>query len=124
MEFKRTKGKWYVGKTGGTVVSDVIVQDQNEKAKLEQSGHYDTNHYGGLLICESIDKIADAQLIADAGNVRQQINFDLPELLEQRNKMLEMLNILVGNIDRSPMPYSKAEKLEMAQKLIKESNRF
>lgn len=37
----------------------------------------------------------NAQLIVDAGNVRQQINFDLPELLRQRNEMLEMLKSIV-----------------------------
>lgn len=37
----------------------------------------------------------DAQLITDAFNVRQQINVDLPELLEQRNEMVEVLKSIV-----------------------------
>ncbi len=34
---------------------------------------------------------ANVNLIIDAFNVRQKINFDLPELLDQRNQFLEML---------------------------------
>lgn len=34
----------------------------------------------------------DQKLITDAFNIRQQINFDLPELLEQRNKAVELLD--------------------------------
>lgn len=36
----------------------------------------------------------NGKLIIDAANVRQQINFDLPELLKQRNEMLRFLQIL------------------------------
>lgn len=34
---------------------------------------------------------ANAQLTADAFNVRQQINVDLPEILKQRNEMVQVL---------------------------------
>lgn len=53
---------------------------------------------------------ANAQLIADAGNVRQQIPFDLPELLKQRNELLEMVKML-NQVNPSFSLYDEAKKL-------------
>lgn len=43
------------------------------------------------------EELADAQLIVDAFKIRQQINCDLPELLEQRNKAVELLQKLTND---------------------------
>lgn len=41
---------------------------------------------------------ANAQLITDAFNIRQQINFDLPELLERYNKAVELLEKSINDV--------------------------
>ena len=45
----------------------------------------------GECVAEVVHKIEDANLIVDAFKVRQQINCELSELLEQRNEMLWIL---------------------------------
>jgi len=45
----------------------------------------------GVLTLWGKNRQANANLIVDAFKVRQQINCELSELLEQRNEMLEML---------------------------------
>jgi hypothetical protein len=63
-----SKGNWTIGKTGGTVVTDI---DEGFPANTGHSGKENTDYYGGNLICESILRIEDAKLIAAA-----------PEMLE------------------------------------------
>lgn len=58
-EFKGSKGKWSVGK-GHTVVTD------SSEGFLANTGHTDTEYYGGNLIGESIQKLEDRQLISAA----------------------------------------------------------
>lgn len=43
------------------------------------------------------DAKENVELVIDAFNIRQQINFDLPELLEQRNKAVELLEKLTND---------------------------
>ncbi len=57
---KHTGGNWKPGKQLGTVVSDIVVN------KGEKFDHYDSEYYGGYLICESIGLHADRDLIAAA----------------------------------------------------------
>jgi hypothetical protein len=47
----------------------------------------------------------NALMIADAFKVRQQINCDLSELLEQRNEMLAMLKRVSVNYDKGTQTY-------------------
>lgn len=54
-------GKWSLGKTGGTVVTD-----NDEVLQNHSQGHGDKEYYGGYLIAESILKIEDAILISAA----------------------------------------------------------
>lgn len=63
-----TKGKWKLGKTGGTVVSDYVPDNANGN-----TGHAETDYYGGFLIAESILFKADAKLIAAAPEMFQML---------------------------------------------------
>lgn len=61
MQFKGTKGKWIVGRIGGSVISEDVTQiDEDDK----RSGHGDDKYYGGLLVCESIRTKADSLLVS------------------------------------------------------------
>lgn len=53
----------------------------------------------------------NANLIVDAFKVRQQINCELSDLLEQRNKMLEMLERIMVNYDKGTQTYLECQKL-------------
>ncbi|MGS4345128.1 hypothetical protein ACKUSY_05850 [Myroides odoratus] len=58
------------------------------------------------------------QICTSAGNTKWQ--YDML-LISKAPEMLEMLNILVGNIERGPIKYTREEKLQMAQQLIKQA---
>lgn len=75
-----TKGKWKLGKTGGTIVSDTIPDGIGRK-----SGHDDTDYYGGFLIAESILFVDDAVLIKAA-----------PDLLEALQLALAQFQDIIG----------------------------
>ena len=86
MEFKGTKGEWFscckdstphflfANDGEQTIASFNIKQDDGTSLPIE-------------------DVRANAELIEDAGNVRQKIDCSLPELLEQRNELLEVLEL-------------------------------
>ena len=78
MEFKGAKGKW-------TAYSDIV--------EVENSAGYSQIVRSQGLFSEQIEQ-ENLNLIADAGNVRQQINCSLTELLEQRNYILSHLKVL------------------------------
>lgn len=65
--FKGTKGNWSIG-IPGTVVSD------NGDNTPENTGHDDTEYYGGYLVCESIASKADAQLISASPELLRVLN--------------------------------------------------
>ena len=52
----------------------------------------------GCTTGEEIEAEANAQLITDAFNIRQQINCDLPEFFERYNKAVELLGSLEPNL--------------------------
>jgi adenylate kinase family enzyme len=79
MEFKGTKGEWkndyqvvFIGEDHSVAHSEQVI------SRSYISDYYNRTH-------EQAE--ANAQLIADAGNVRQQIDCSLPELLERYKKM-------------------------------------
>ena len=65
---------------------------------------------------------ADANLITDAFNIRQQINCDLPELLERYNESVRILQELVAcrkiNFQSSEFPNWKFEKAQQFLKTL------
>jgi len=66
---------------------------------------------------EEEEEKENALMIADAFKVRQQINCELSELLEQRNEMLELLTHLRPIYKEDSEPYLKYEKQK--EQLIK-----
>jgi len=87
-EFKGTRGKVYLSENKSAILTEnnsliVRVFDGKGNALLEHK--------------KQSQKIVEtnANLIIDAFNVRQQINCELPELLEQKNEMLGMLELLI-----------------------------
>ena len=94
MEFKGTKGEWFscckdstphflfANDGEQTIASFNIKQDDGTSLPIE-------------------DVRANAELIEDAGNVRQKIDCSLPELLEQRNELLEALEVSLEALEYS-----------------------
>lgn len=76
---ERTTGNWIVGKQFGTVISDKPPKDNCK------TGHNAVEYYGGVLIAESIQTIADAKLIAAAP--------DLLEALRAAKSLLQVQGI-------------------------------
>lgn len=87
-EFKGTKGKCYISQNyhvwseSGCKVADCSNTTQSSIYRLKTDEEMSVN----------------SNLILDAFKVRQQINCELSELLEQRNEMLEMLEELAENL--------------------------
>jgi hypothetical protein len=79
-EFKGTRGE--VKKHKNSVRTTLFIQDGRNLIDVWGKGI-------ALVTEEEMD--ANANLIVDAFKVRQQINCELSELLEQRNEMLAML---------------------------------
>jgi len=84
-EFKGTRGEYfednYVSYSGAKTIKVKYSDAQNIDEVLTINGYQRTK--------KDIDETT--KLVLDAFKVRQQINFELSELLEQRNEMLAML---------------------------------
>ena len=75
--WKGTKGEWQNNNCYVMSGNDVICDSMNETIEHEESK-------------------CNARLIADAGNIRQQINCSLPELLERFKAMGEALQEILN----------------------------
>jgi hypothetical protein len=108
MEAKFTKGKWL--QTKGTFETDLFMV---------------SSEFG--VICDIRKSLplneqqANALLIVEAGNIRQQIPFSLTELKRQRDEMLEMLEKCEYFI-RASNQYSELGK--KVEQLIKEATQI
>jgi len=82
--WKGTKGEWK------TDYQCVFIGDDHRTSNFEQviSRSYPSDFYNR----SNEEAEQNAQLIADAGNVRQQIDCSLPELLERYKRMEEALS--------------------------------
>ncbi len=110
MEFLGTKGQWEVYKPNHVGCINVSIGDCNGFNGYVELWHH---HYENKEVAK-----ANAELISEAGNIRQQIPFSLTELKNQRDKMLEMLQELVS---ANAMHEGYHEKKLKAIQLIKES---
>lgn len=70
----------FKGTRGGVVLGDEKYYNGNKAYEIWHGND-------GECVAEVVHKIEDANLIVDAFKVRQQINCELSELLEQRNEM-------------------------------------
>lgn len=101
--WKGTQGEW--------------VYDEKRKVVMGSNG-------AGIAIDLGIVNIGhwkeDAKLIVEAGNVRQQIPFSLTELLEQRNKMFEILEECYSEFVNYRKAFGQGSSLESKiEQLIK-----
>jgi hypothetical protein len=99
MKLKFTGGNWKVGNYGWCVVTDDKDAIDLEKRDTVESISY----YGGALICESC-RTNDTSIIAASKD------------------LYEALQILIGDIERDPQPFTKQEKINIARKAIKKAN--
>ena len=103
-EFKGTRGNINMMVGGFTKKGDIpnMIQIYATNENLEMI----CKVYKDAILHNYIqDYEANANLIVDAFKVRQQINCELPDLLEQRNEMLDLLsniNACIGNEYRLP----------------------
>ncbi len=94
---EHSKGNWTIGRNHSVVVTDC------HDGFTETTGHTgpdNIEYYGGTLICESIHKKADAQLISAAPN------------------MLQALKIAVGLFERAQVKFTKEEKIKICLEAI------
>jgi hypothetical protein len=114
-KFKGTKGQWYVN---GDKYATIESRNTDEKIVVI----YPTIATVNSTFIDIEEFRANALLIAEAGNIRQQIPFSLTELKRQRDEMLEMLNSIVenyksGNEDNFIM----SNLIDKSENLIKEA---
>ena len=118
-EFKGTKGNIQMMIGGftkkGEIPNMIQIYATNEDLEMICKVYKDE-----ILHNKNQDFEANANLIVDAFKVRQQINCELSELLEQRNDMLWMLEVLISHYrsDGSDELALKSD-IDLAQQLIK-----
>ena len=121
MEFKGTKGEWkYKVKHRGST-KDALIQVVLPNQKVLGLGRI-TEDDCTVETCCCTEEHDNAKLIAEAGNVRQQINCSLTELLEQRNELLESLQLLVSAnpiLKSSNYHEKKLKAIEVINKALK-----
>lgn len=103
--FKGTKGEVFIGENQCTVISGELCLvgrffDGKGNALLENRKQSD----------EIV--LANTELFRDALNIRQQINCDLPGLLERYNEMLQMLIELELIMDKDLNPTDMHSKIQ------------
>lgn len=113
-KFKGTTGEWYA--KNGAVYPQIHVRIE-KRAMAISCFLWDSSMQS---ISTSIESQANAQLIADAGNVRQQISFDLPELLRQRDELLDVLESIEN--DNNCIPAWMWEKIKTTIKSCKQEH--
>lgn len=104
-----TPGNWQLGKTGGTVVTDVIPDNA-----LTHTGHSDKEYYGGYLIAESILSKDDAKLISSA-----------PDLLNACKRMEDFVRrclTLEGRLKQSEIDFICKPATDAIQKATQLDN--
>lgn len=99
--FKGTKGDYYSAYNGQ--YHEVKRKEDHQDNRIQ---YISTELYNedGQSLADSKECEANRDLIRDAFNVRQQINVDLPELLEQRNELLEMVKGVLSDIHSGNYP--------------------
>lgn len=104
--FKGTKGKWNADGM------EVYITDGYEMNLIIAETSYDLDVLGKKTCSRN------AELIAEAGNVRQQINCSLTELLEQRNELLEALeNTIFRMTEQLSLSQIKVNKTEFEREV-------
>jgi hypothetical protein len=100
-EFKGTRGKVFKEKLSNLSNGWINIKIENATITI-----YPYNGRKDKTITN-----ANANLIVDAFKVRQSINCELSELLEQRNEMLTMLKRVSVNYDKGTQTYLDMQQL-------------
>jgi hypothetical protein len=100
-EFKGTRGKVFKEKLSNLSNGWINIKIENATITI-----YPYNGRKDKTITN-----ANANLIVDAFKVRQSINCELSELLEQRNEMLSMLKRVSVNYDKGTQTYLDMQQL-------------
>ena len=116
-EFKFTKGKWYV--SGGDKYATIQSRNMDEKIVVTHPTIATVNS----TFIDIEEFRANALLIAEAGNIRQQIPFSLTELKRQRDEMLDFINRISGEMLRNDFVLDD-KWYEQAKQLIKEATQI
>ena len=115
-EFKGTKGQWYVN---GDKYATIESRKTDEKIVVI----YPTIATVNSTFIDIEECRANALLIAEAGNIRQQIPFSLTELKRQRDEMLDFINRISGEMLRNDFVLDD-KWYEQAKQLIKEATQI
>ena len=105
-EFKGERGKWEVFKPDHTGCTSVSLGKHTGFEGYVEIWHHHFNN--------KEEANFTAELIAEAGNIRQQIPFSLTELKRQRDELLEALKLAV----KAVKVFNKRVPTEMAEKMI------
>lgn len=108
MEFKGTKAKWEYTVTPKNKIG-VLIGENGRFLHIGTIYEDDCD----VPTCCKIEEHANAELIAEAGNIRQQIPFSLTELKKQRDELLEFL--------KNHYRYLNLRDQKEAEKLINEA---
>lgn len=108
MEFKGTKGEWKL---------DGLTAQHGRYAACELDINFSEERESGITIwCRdekpTIEELANAQLIADAGTTISKCDLLPSELLEQRNELLQALKLmkLCSNYDEAKKLHGNSDK--------------
>jgi hypothetical protein len=113
-EFKGTRGG--IENNGGDNASIDIILSNNATISICRYDRYSTELVGTREEMES-----NANLIVDAFKVRQQINCELSELLEQRNEMLVLLSRCQDVINHYVNGHKLTLEIEQLIKKVKDN---
>lgn len=111
----------FKGTTGKAIIATGTTQGTN------QCMPNNSVFINSMRVCQSFGETKEQAtennlLVKDAFNVRQQINFDLPELLKQRNEMLESIKELVSYLEAMHgAEDTECIEMKFAKKLIKKA---
>lgn len=105
--FKGTHGKYYSYFNGQY---HEVKREEDHKDNRIQSINLMLYNDDIQSLIDSGECKANRDLIRDAFNVRQQINVDLPELLKQRDELLNMVKELEKYGANHGMPFDLYEK--------------
>lgn len=125
-DLKITKGEWWPC-CKDTRPHFIFVGEEDKVVCAMSSNEKDSDNYEPLMAEVSmVERIANAALIADAGNAAQICGLLPSELLKQRDKLLEALKELVhlhgceqeGLLSGQPTPEQWLKAVEKAEMVI------
>ena len=97
---KNTQGEWIVKFMGDDKESDFFIEAPCPIPDIPYGIEIMMDDYGDHNGYTREQRLADAELIAEAGNVTNESGFTPRELLEQRDSLLEALNYVERTVKK------------------------